>query len=59
MDVETTDGLFHVSFGIMRQLGKDLPSQWSHQNHSDSPIWMTSVREGFPYSWFGGYRMVP
>ena len=43
MDVEITDDLFHVSFGILGQLGKDLPSHGSHQNHSDSPIW-TSER---------------
>ena len=58
MDVEITDDLFHVSFGIIRQLGKDLPHHWSHQNHPQTHQ-SGLLREGFPYSWFGGYRMVP
>ena len=58
MDVEIADDSFHVSFGIIGKLGTDLIWHWSQQNHSDPPIW-TILREGFPYSWFGGYRMVP
>ena len=60
MDVEIADDLFHVSFGIIRQLGKDLSCHWSQHNHSDSPIW-TSERGLLPYSysWLVIYRMVP
>ena len=32
MEVEIADDLFHVSFGIIRQLGKDLPHHWTQQN---------------------------
>ena len=58
MDVEIAVDLFHVSFGIMRQLRKDLPWQWGQHNHSYSPI-LPFVREGFPYSWLlVGYWIV-
>ena len=59
MDVEITDDLFHVSFGIIRQLGIDLifhtgANRTTQAHHSGL------LREGFPYSWwFGDYRMVP
>ena len=50
--------LFHVSFGIIRQLGKDLiygiGANRTNQTHQSGLL-----REGFPYSWFGGYSMVP
>ena len=46
MDVDIADDLFHVSFGIIRQLGKDLIWYWSQQNHSHSPV-LTSER-GLP-----------
>ena len=46
MDVDIADDLFDVSFGIIRQLGKDSIWHWSQHNHSDSPIW-TSER-GLP-----------
>ena len=45
MEMEITVDLFHVSFGIMRQLFKDLPRLWSQQNHSNSPIWASSESE--------------
>ena len=47
MDVEITVDLFHVSFGIVNQLRKDLTCHWGQQNHSYSPIW-ASEREGNP-----------
>ena len=43
MEMEITDDLFHVSFGIMRQVFKDLPSLWGHQNHPNSPIHVSIV----------------
>ena len=46
MDVEVAEDLFHVSFGIIRQLGKDLIWHWSQQNHSDPPIW--TPQRGLP-----------
>ena len=44
--VEIVDDFLHVSFGIIRQLGKDLPHHWTQQNHSDSPIW--TCERGLP-----------
>ena len=43
MDVEITVDLFHVSFGIVNQLRKDLTCHWGQQNHSYSPIWASET----------------
>ena len=43
MEMEMTDDLFHVSFGIMRQVFKDLPSPWGQQKHSNSQIWASET----------------
>ena len=57
MDVEITDDLFHVSFGIIRQLGKDL--LWHYgANRTTQTHQYTLLREGglVPFSWLGDYR---
>ena len=52
MDVKIADDLFHVSFGIIRQLRKDLPCHWGQQIHSYSPIKIYASERGLPlYSW--------
>ena len=56
MDVEMADDLFHVSFGIIRQLRKDLPCHWGQHIHSYSPIIWASERGGFLST--AAYRLV-
>ena len=57
MDVEMADDLFHVSFGTIRQLRKDLPCHWDQQIHSYSPIWASERGLSF-YSWFKRLEIV-
>ena len=58
MDVEIADDLFHVSFGIIRQLGKDL--LWHYgANRTTQTHQYTLLREGLvPFSCLGDYRLV-
>ena len=39
MDRQITIFSFKVSFGIIGQVGKDLPCLWGQQNHSSRRLW--------------------
>ena len=51
MDVKITDDLFHVSFGTLRQVGKDFKVYQSHQNHPYSPIWTSEIGRPLQLAW--------